>query len=169
MQALRLAAMLLILSLGMPHAQGAETLDKPKGKIVLVISGQIAHKNRDNDAAFDMDMLAKLPQHTIATHTPWIPGISQFTGPYLQDVLAVVGAKGDKLKAIALNDYKTEIPLADAAKFNVVLARLLNGKPMSVRDKGPLFIVYPYDSQPALKSEIYYNRSAWQLKTLQVE
>jgi hypothetical protein len=38
-----------------------------------------------------------------------------------------------------------------------------------VRDKGPLFIVYPYDSKPELKSQTYYGRSAWQLAKLIIE
>ena len=158
-----------LLLLAAAGAQGEPMLEKPAGKVVLTISGQISNKNHDNDAIFDMSMLGKLPQHTIATHTPWLPGVSHFTGPYLEDVLALVGAKGKMLKAIALNDYKTDIPLEDVSRFNVVLALLLNGKPMPVRDKGPLFIVYPYDSQPELRSELYYSRSAWQLKSLQVE
>ena len=36
-------------------------------------------------------------------------------------------------------------------------------------DKGPLFIVYPFDSDPELKQQIYYNRSAWQVARLLVE
>ncbi|OHX10713.1 hypothetical protein BI347_19535 [Chromobacterium sphagni] len=169
MQKLHRILLIFALPLIAPCAHADPILDQPTGKVVLTIRGQISNKNRDNDAVFDMAMLSKLPQHTIATHTPWLPGISKFTGPYLQDVLALVGARGKSLKAIALNDYKTDIPLEDVTRFNVVLARLLNDKPMPVRDKGPLFIVYPYDSQAALRSEIYYNRSAWQLKTLQVE
>lgn len=164
----RAIAILLFLAVSLCHAEIPQ-LPRPAGKVVLTVSGQISNKNRDNDAVFDMDMLAKLPQHTIATRTPWLPGVSRFTGPYLQDVLNLVGAKGHMLRAVALNDYKTDIPLDDASRYQVVLARLLNGKPMPVRDKGPLFIVYPYDSQAVLRSEVYYNRSAWQLKSLQVE
>jgi hypothetical protein len=38
-----------------------------------------------------------------------------------------------------------------------------------VRTKGPLFIVYPYDSLPELNTPLYKERSAWQLKELVVE
>jgi hypothetical protein len=38
-----------------------------------------------------------------------------------------------------------------------------------VRTKGPLFIVYPFDSKAELRSATYYERSAWQLKSLTVE
>ncbi|AUH50940.1 hypothetical protein CXB49_09005 [Chromobacterium sp. ATCC 53434] len=159
----------LSLLLATTAGRAEPALEMPAGKVVLVISGQISNKNRDNEAVFDMAMLSRLPQHTVVTHTPWMPGVSRFSGPYLRDVLNLVGAKGQTLKAVALNDYKTDIPIEDATRFDLVLARLLNDKPMSVRDKGPLFIIYPFDSQPELRTEIYYNRSAWQLKSLQVE
>jgi hypothetical protein len=72
------------------------------------------------------------------------------------------------VKALALNDYVTQIPMEDFAKFGVILALKRDGEYMPVRDKGPLFIVYPYDSRPELKSQTYYGRSAWQLKRLEV-
>jgi len=72
------------------------------------------------------------------------------------------------LRAVALNDYKIEIPAEDAAKHDMIVALLLDGKPMPVREKGPLFIVYPFDSSADLRSERYYSRSAWQLRTIEV-
>ena len=69
---------------------------------------------------------------------------------------------------MALNDYKVEIPFEDTLAFRVVLATRLDGKTMAVREKGPLFIVYPYDDSADLRNERYYNRSAWQLRTLDV-
>ena len=76
--------------------------------------------------------------------------------------------KGKTVKALALNDYATQIPMEDFAKFGVILALKRDGEYMPVRDKGPLFIVYPYDSKPELKSQTYYGRSAWQLKRLEI-
>ena len=49
-----------------------------------------------------------------------------------------------------------------------LLAFERNGKPMSVREKGPLWIVYPYDSDAKFQSEVYYSRSIWQLDRLAV-
>ena len=76
---------------------------------------------------------------------------------------------GQRLIAVALNDYRCEIPAEDARQFDVVLARLQDGEPMRVRDKGPLFIVYPYDTDARLRSDRYYARSAWQLRSLIVQ
>jgi len=40
---------------------------------------------------------------------------------------------------------------------------------MSVRDKGPLFVIYPFDSKAELKSEQYYSRAAWQVRSITIE
>jgi len=147
----------------------AWALDAPKGKVVLSITGAITQRNAADRADFDMAMLSALPQHSFSTQTPWFKTPRKFTGPLLRDVLAAAGAKGGTLTAVALNDYKVELPADDASKFDVVMARLMDDEPMPIRDKGPLFIVYPFDSQSLLRSERYYSRSAWQLRTLDVK
>jgi hypothetical protein len=147
----------------------ALALDKPAGPAVLTISGNVTQANSGKEAVFDMKMLEKLPQKTFSTQTPWYPNPVSFTGPLLRDVLAAAGAKGNKIMAVALNDYKTEIPFDDATKHDVIVARLMNGRPMPVREKGPLFIVYPFSAKAELRAEIYYNRAAWQLNALQVQ
>ncbi|GAB3262299.1 putative pterin-binding protein [Chitinimonas naiadis] len=143
-------------------------LDKPMGKAVLTLSGQISQVNDRQQAVFDMKMLETLPQHSFTTQTPWYPQPVKFTGPLLRDVLQAAGAKGSTIVAVALNDYKTEIPFQDAGKYDVVVARLMNDKPMPVREKGPLFIIYPFDSKSELRAEVYYNRAVWQLRSLQI-
>jgi hypothetical protein len=144
-------------------------LAAPQGKVVLSISGQVTRTNAPDRADFDLDMLAALPQHQLVTHTPWHQGAQTFAGPLLRDVLTQAGASGKLLVAVALNDYRCEIPSEDTTQFDVVLARLQNGEPMRVRDKGPLFIVYPFDSDAKLRSDRYYARAAWQLRSLIVQ
>jgi len=60
------------------------------------------------------------------------------------------------------------MPYEDAQRYDVIVARLLDDKPMSVRDKGPLFVIYPFDSRPELRGAVYYSRSAWQLRKIDV-
>jgi hypothetical protein len=138
-------------------------------RVVLTISGEITRGGPQGTLELDMDALAALPQHRLRTRTPWHPGPVEFTGPLLRDVLALAGARGRALTAVALNDYKVDLPLEDAQRWNVIVARLQDGKPMSVRQKGPLFIVYPFDESEELRSERYYGRSAWQLRQLVVK
>jgi hypothetical protein len=83
--------------------------------------------------------------------------------------MKLVGAKGTTIRIVALNDYVTTIPLDDFKKFKVILAMKRDGNFITVREKGPLFIIYPYDSDPQLQSQTYYTRSAWQVSEIIVE
>jgi len=44
-----------------------------------------------------------------------------------------------------------------------IVAYQLNGAPMSRRNKGPLWIVYPFDQNVDYQNETTYSRSIWQL------
>lgn len=150
-------------------AAQAQALETPKERVVLTISGKIGVKNVGETVRFDMKMLEALPQHSFTTNTPWYDRPVKFTGPLLADVLAAVKASGSTVSAVAINDYAIKIPVADTKQHKVIVARLLDDKPMAVRDKGPLFVVYPFDDSATLRSSIYYERSIWQLKALDIQ
>lgn len=159
----------LVCSAGFLLSSPAFALQPATGKVILTISGNVGEKNTPNAAVFDLTMLEKLPQRSFTTMTPWEKQPIKFTGPLLRDVLAAAKATGATIKAAALNDYQTSIPLDDAQKFDVILAHKMDDKDIPVKTKGPLFIVYPYDTKSELRSSIYYERSAWQLKSLLIE
>lgn len=147
----------------------AWALSPATGKVILTVAGKIQDKNKADTAEFDLAMLEKLPQKSFSTMTPWDKNPIKFTGPLLRDVLAAVKAQGSTIKAAALNDYTTSVPVDDANRFDVILAHRMNGEPIPVKTKGPLFIVYPFDSKKELQSTVYYGRSAWQLKSMTIE
>jgi hypothetical protein len=165
----RRAMMGALAGLGLYALPGrAPALAAPNGPVVLTISGRIRSPNVQRSAQFDMAMLQQLPQTSFTTGTPWYAQPRRFTGPLLREVLREAGAQGSVLHTLALNDYRVDIPMDDAQRFDVIIARLLDGQPMSVRSRGPLFIVYPFDAQPELRSPIYFTRSAWQLRSIEV-
>ncbi|MDO8456689.1 MAG: molybdopterin-dependent oxidoreductase [Burkholderiaceae bacterium] len=142
---------------------------QPKGAIILTVNGKIGIKNSPDAAVFDAAMLDALPQISFTTRTPWDKEPVKFTGPLLKDILQALKAKGVNLKAVALNDYKINIPFDDAFKYDVILARQMDGKVIGVRDKGPLFVMYPFEAFPQIKTSTYYSRCIWQLKSITVE
>ena len=146
----------------------AASLAMPTERPILTISGKISVTNKDNTAQFDRPMLESLGMVAIETTTPWHEGKVKFEGIPVDKLMKQVGATGDRVVVTALNDYTTEIPMEDFAKYKVILAIKRNGEYMPVRDKGPLFIIYPYDSDPELKSQTYYARSAWQVAKIDV-
>jgi hypothetical protein len=119
---------------------------------------------------FEMDALERLPQQSVVTSTPWFAGPREFSGPLLRNVLRAAGVppQAERARLVALNDYRVDLPLEDAQRHDVVLARLLDGKPMTVREKGPLFVMYPFDQEPGLRSAPYYARCVWQLRAIEV-
>lgn len=147
---------------------GASPLSQPEDKPILTVAGSIGVTNKDGAAVFDRRMLEALGAVSFETTTPWYSGPVTFEGVPLAKVMEAVGAKGETLVAVALNNYSAELPMEDATKYNVILAYKRNGEYMSVREKGPLFVVYPYDSMPELKNQKFYSRSVWQLSRIEV-
>ena len=144
----------------------AAGLGSPTEKRILTISGRIADTNDDGAAVFDRPMLEALGTTSIETKTPWYEGVINFEGVRMDTLMRHVGATGESVTAMALNDFSTEIPISDFSRYGAILALKRDGNYMPVRDKGPLFLVYPYDSSPELRAQKFYSRSAWQLARL---
>ncbi len=147
----------------------ATGLITPTGKVLLTVSGKVANTNKGDTAVFDRSMLEALGMDGFETTTPWYNRPVRFDGVRMQRLMQVVGASGTFMTAVALNNYTTDIPLMDFGRYGVLLAMRRDGVDMPVSDKGPLFIVYPYDSEPELKSQLFYSRSAWQVAELIVK
>ncbi len=141
---------------------------QPVGETVLTVAGKLRLSNGSTQANFDMAMLEALAQTTVTTQTPWYPEPRSFTGPLLRDLLAQCGALGDTLRLSALNDFRVDMPVADVHKHDVIVARLLDGKALSVRDKGPLFVMYPFSAKAELRTAVYFSRAVWQLRRIEV-
>ena len=160
-----LAALVLF---ALAAAQPAHALDAPAGKVLLTVSGSLNHTNQDRSAAFDLAMLEKLPQTSFSTKTPWYPQPRKFSGVLVRDLLAALGTQATQLRAEALNDYRVDMPVDELIKHGALLAYLLDDKPMSVREKGPLIIIFPFDDQPELRTAVHYSRAIWQLRSLEL-
>jgi len=163
-----LAAPIMALALALAGAAVAQPLSTPAGPVILTVSGAVTQTNGDGVALFDLAMFEALPQRETRTSTPWYEGPQVFTGPQLSDLMAAVGAEGSALRIVAVNDYAATMPWADITASPVILAVRHNGETMSVRDKGPLFVIYPFDEQPELANEMFYSRSVWQVVAIEV-
>jgi hypothetical protein len=149
-------------------AAGAAPLDTPAGDVALTITGNIDNTNADGAATFDLAMLEALAGRSATMETPWTTGATTFEGPLLAAVIEAAGGHGKRLLVKALNDYSAEVPIEDATALETILAVKMNGAPMSVRDKGPLFLIYPFDKKPELYNEKYFSRSVWQIREIEV-
>ncbi len=166
---------IVLLSVLVGTAQ-ADELPRPTGQILLEIVGNITHHNATTVidgqselvASFDLELLESLPSVTIKTDTPWTDNVSEFTGVRMDVLLKSVGAKSGHLSLEALDDYSVEVVDEMFDKYPIVLAYKLNGKYMSVRDLGPLWVMYPFDDFPELSTEQSRARCVWQLTRISV-
>jgi hypothetical protein len=147
-------------------AETAPALRQPMDPPLLTVSGRIRAQNQGDAAVFDRAMLEELGLAGFTTTSPWFDGPVRFEGVPMARLMEAVGARGERVTAIALNDYSTDIPISDFARFGVLLAMRRDGKPLRASDKGPLFIIYPFDSSAELRARQYYSRSAWSVAQL---
>lgn len=150
-------------------AEAAEkSLPEPEGEILLEVTGAVTRSNCNGRACFDRSMLEAFPETVIETTTPWTDGVQEFRGVVASDLLDYVGIEGDELYSIALNGYRVRIPLSDLEQYPVLLAMKRNGQRMTVRDYGPIWLVYPRDDFPEIAAEVHNPKWIWQLKELNV-
>lgn len=115
------------------------------------------------------DDLKKLPILNYQTTTIWTEGEQQFQGVALKALLEHFDITEGNILATAVNDYAVEIPISEMSFNAPMIAYHMNGEEMSLREKGPLWVVYPYDDAAEYQSELVYSRSIWQLDRIVIE
>jgi hypothetical protein len=159
---------LMIALLMLSNSVMANDIGQPTEKVILTVFGNVENTNSEIGAQFDRGMLLGLKQTEIVTKTPWTNGASLFEGPSIKDLLKLVGGNGETIVATALNGYQITIPMNDVNEHTVSLALKRNNKVLSVRQKGPIWVIYPWSDKEELRSNVYYSRSIWQLKSLEI-
>jgi hypothetical protein len=146
----------------------ATDIGTPSGEVILTVTGAIEATNGSHAASFDLAMLDALPTKSITSAAPWFEEERTFSGPLISALLDAVGATGRTVRVVAINDYSAEIPVDEIETYDVILATRMDGATMSVREKGPIFVVYPFDEAPELYDELHFGRSVWQIKSIEI-
>ncbi len=144
----------------------ADHLEKPAGKVLLTVTGDVEAHNNGDKAVFDLAMLEKYGRTEIETTTAWTEGVHRFEGILISTLMDEVGAIGTTAEVIALNDYKVDIPVGDFTDYPVILAYRMDGERLRIRDKGPLWVIYPQDDHPELKNKDTQAKWVWQVKEI---
>jgi hypothetical protein len=138
------------------------------GPVILTVTGLDPAAFPDGQVEFDMPGLQALGEHQITTGSIWTKGAHLYSGVMLRTLADHLKIAKGALKLHALNDYAISLPLEEATADGPMLAFMLDSAPMSVRDKGPIWVVYPYDSDMKFRSDEIYARSVWQLDRIEV-
>ena len=146
-------------------ALSASALAAAAEEVLLVVD--VKGDGSDLRSMTDADLQA-LPQVEFTTSTIWTTDPVTFAGPTLAAVLESVGAADGALSMVAVNDYKVQMPRGVVAQDAPIIATRLNGEPFTIRNKGPLWLVFPFDSSTAYQTEEVYSYSIWQLTRIAV-
>jgi len=138
---------------------GIATLTQNADEKIVTLTG------RDGQSvALSAAQFAALPQYAVANENEFMDGLNCYQGPLGRDVLALIGAgPGDTVNLTAINDYLVEAPAVHMFDYDVIFATEINGERLSVRDKGPIWVVYPQSDQAELRDPIYSTYMVWQL------
>lgn len=103
------------------------------------------------DAAWScgMDALNSLPQQSFKTQLEYDEAEHSLQGPLLEHVLQAAGvdmgpamAQGLQLTLQGIDGYRTQIPLAQAVRWRMLLASQLDGVPLAMGGVGPLWAMF---------------------------
>jgi hypothetical protein len=121
------------------------------------------------EARFSEADLLALPQVTIRTRTDYTDGVVEFIGPLARDVVAFIETgTATSIHLVAANDYAIDIPLSEIFDYDVILAMQANGERLTMRDKGPIWIMYPLDDHEEMQDPVFNNRLIWQLTVMEL-
>lgn len=159
------------LALGMgvaaiPDGRATFAAAEPRSEVILTIDGAIGAPA--TPARYDVERLLGLGRSSLRTRTPFTEGESDFEGVLGRAVMQAVQARGTRAMAFARNDYSVEIPLSDFRDWDVLLATHMDGRRLQLRDKGPLWVVYPWSRHPELDNRVTRQKSIWQLYRLSI-
>lgn len=133
-------------------------------KVILSIQGEGIRA----PIHLSMDKLKSLPSITVTTETIWTNQKHEYKGVLLSTLLEKASAKGSTLSMTALNDYTIEVPIETLTRHKAFIAYEQDGKEMKIRNKGPLWLLYPFSDAPEINTPFYQSHSIWQLRKIRV-
>lgn len=149
--------------LAVSAAADTEDVQTASGRVILEVQGSIQTTDGDNTARFDLEKLESLGMVEIRTESPWTDGMATFQGVPISALVDFVGASGSQVRFLALDDYTVTIPISDFDAYQPILATRRDGEPMRIRDRGPIWVIYPWSDYPQIQNEENYAKAIWQV------
>ena len=137
-------------------------------KLLTISTAQTEQCN--GDITLDGKTLLALPQQHFTTRHTWSEQAEEFSGPLLQDVLnlACPNTKVSRLTLTAINDYSVEMDFNKLQAYKPIVAHSVNGQRLSVRNKGPLWVMLPLDEFNELPPRSLDDMMIWQLSNISI-
>jgi hypothetical protein len=148
----------------------SDPLPAPSGKVAMAVGGAVSKINEGGAIELDLATIEQMGLVRYVVHDPWLNEDLEFTGVLLSAFIDAVGASPNAttLKFRAIDDYEVEIAIADIRRWPIMLATRTNGQLMTLEDKGPTRVVFPYDQFPEIDQLVYKDLWIWQISSITV-
>lgn len=139
--------------------------------VILTIYGDIQlHDQRYARIDFTLSEMKALSQADITTAHPWSAQAQHYSGIDLSILLEFLFAQKaiKTLSLEGLNGFSMALEWSSIQDFSPIIAWQENSQLMSRRDKGPLWLMLPFDSVSKVKQADFLHYMVWQLRTIRV-
>lgn len=134
---------------------------------VLIVETAPSTSCGSKELVFSEKQLQELPQHTFKTRHTWAAEAQEFTGPLLADVLKLICPSAQNLYLRSLDQYSVMVNFKKILNYQAILALKINGKTLSIREKGPLWLMIDTDGHK-VPTRSLDNLFVWQLYYIRV-
>lgn len=131
----------------MPSTPPYPPIPQPAGNRdrVLIVNTDSSTHCGSKELIFSEKQLEELPQKTFKTQHTWATTPQEFSGPLLADVLKKICPSARDIYLRSLDQYSIMVNFSKVAKYEPILALKIDGQPLTIREKGPLWLMINTD------------------------
>lgn len=122
-------------------------IPQPAGNLeqVLIVQTDPNSNCGAKKLTFSAKQLQALPQISFKTKHTWANTAQEFSGPLLADVLKQTCANARDIYLRSLDKYSVMVDFQSIAKYQPILALKINGQALTIREKGPVWLMIDTD------------------------
>jgi len=139
----------------------------PSGPSLVNVGGKITVKNSGSNYVLDQAVFdSKSVEMTY--NDPWMGDGLKYKGILLRDLISLVKPTSDAatIALIATDGKEFDISIADAQKYDIMLARWVDGNPLDESNGGPVKVAYPDNAKTANGGPYADEQWAWWVVTV---
>lgn len=105
----------------------------------------------------------------ISTSTPWHDDIAKYTGILIQNFLdQYEDGEFSEISISAMNGYTVDSDIRTFVNAGAMLVWLMNDAPISVHNKGPIVVIFPWSQNGSLREDIFTSLAVWHVNSIHI-